>query len=417
MGIMEGFAGTVGGSFFRAPRWVDESKPPGATSQRKSLEANPQWSSLLSGAFLVYSPNLVWLAIAVAVYFLFPYDFDAAKDPTSAEFAAYFWKRTALNGSLVAAFYGFWHVTLYFMWGQRPFVADRKYRVGKVLHNMWYCALGAVQCTAWEMLYIYCLATDRLPFVPDSVSFSSTWGTAVFVLWMFLVPLYREVHFYFAHRLIHVKFLYKYVHSIHHRNTDIEPFAGLSMHPIEHLYYFSSVAHAFVLKATPFAFLWNAQHLLLSPAASHSGYEDCMQSDQYHYLHHRYFECNYGTPTFFFDRTFGTFQDKISDAKGKSASARKDAKATLLGPYKVDQVIFNLFSASCALLVYGALTKQWEAHTIGMGILGISNATFVAAYVSLGPMLVAAALVAATSRAGFAKMFRQPFQKRFGIHI
>ena len=37
----------------------------------------------------------------------------------------------------------------------------------------------------------------------------------------------------------HLRFMYKYVHSVHHRNTDIEPFAGLSMHPVEHLYYFS----------------------------------------------------------------------------------------------------------------------------------------------------------------------------------
>ena len=26
--------------------------------------------------------------------------------------------------------------------------------------------------------------------------------------------------------------------AVHHRNVDIEPFAGLCMHPIEHLYYF-----------------------------------------------------------------------------------------------------------------------------------------------------------------------------------
>ena len=38
-------------------------------------------------------------------------------------------------------------------------------------------------------------------------------------------------------------------------------------------------------------------HLLISPAASHSGWEDHFQSDQFHYLHHVKFECNYGTVT------------------------------------------------------------------------------------------------------------------------
>ena len=78
----------------------------------------------------------------------------------------------------------------------------------------------------------------------------------LFVLALFWVPLYREFHFYFAHRFIHIKVyrsrniklhqnllkaVYKYVHSLHHRNTDIEPFAGLSMHPVEHLYYYRLV--------------------------------------------------------------------------------------------------------------------------------------------------------------------------------
>ena len=40
-------------------------------------------------------------------------------------------------------------------------------------------------------------------------------------------------------RFIHIKAMYKYIHSLHHRNTDIEPFAGLCMHPIEHLYYYT----------------------------------------------------------------------------------------------------------------------------------------------------------------------------------
>ena len=110
-------------------------------------------------------------------------------------------------------------------------------------------------------------------------AFSSPWNTTMFILAAFWVPLYREFHFYFAHRFIHIKVsiinnfnsnlnfiptkalynytkvsiiinfnsnfnciptkaLYKYVHSLHHRNTDIEPFAGLCMHPIEHLYYY-----------------------------------------------------------------------------------------------------------------------------------------------------------------------------------
>ena len=88
-------------------------------------------------------------------------------------------------------------------------------------------------------------------------------------------------------RFIHIKAMYKYIHSLHHRNTDIEPFAGLSMHPIEHLFYFTSTLPSLFVFASPFAFLWNAYHLILAPAAGHSGWEDHFQADQFHYLHHR----------------------------------------------------------------------------------------------------------------------------------
>lgn len=49
-------------------------------------------------------------------------------------------------------------------------------------------------------------------------------------------------------------------------------------------YYFACVAPSLVFFCTPFAFFWNGVHLLLSPGASHSGWEDHFQADQFHYL-------------------------------------------------------------------------------------------------------------------------------------
>ena len=136
----------------------------------------------------------------------------------------------------------------------------------KVIHNMWYTFLGVIQYTFWEVLYIHCCATNRLPFVTNQQTFSNAWNFTMFCLAAFWVPLYREIHFYFSHRLIHIKALYKYIHSVHHRNTDIEPFAGLSMHPVEHLYYYSCVGPSLLIFGTPFAFMWMGLHLILSPA-------------------------------------------------------------------------------------------------------------------------------------------------------
>ena len=36
----------------------------------------------------------------------------------------------------------------------------------------------------------------------------------------------------------------------------------------------------------------------------------------FHYLHHRYFECNYGEATIPLDKLFGTFRDGLPDGHG-----------------------------------------------------------------------------------------------------
>ena len=173
--------------------------------------------------------------------------------------------RFLVNLGITFGFFGFWHVVLYILgWSERPFMPNRRYKVDKVAHNMWYTLLGVVQYTVWEAIFVHCCATKKIPFMTDNQALSSTWNLTMFILAAFWVPLYREFHFYFAHRFIHIKAMYKYIHSLHHRNTDIEPFAGLCMHPVEHLYYYSCIGPSLLLFTTPFAFLWNGVHLLVS---------------------------------------------------------------------------------------------------------------------------------------------------------
>merc|ERR1712072_1238471 len=93
--------------------------------------------------------------------------------------------------------------------------------------------------------------------------------------------------------------------------------------------YYSCVGPSLLVFATPFAFMWNGVHCLISPAASHSGWEDHFQSDIYHYLHHRYFECNYGTNGIPFDKWFGTFRDKFPDSKNDKKSTYKGASEAI----------------------------------------------------------------------------------------
>lgn len=429
--VPQGFGGTTNGSFFEAPTWVDKSKDPGASSQEPAIKNNPDFATLLSGKFLFFSPNLVWLALALLDYFVFPYKFET-EDPMKTFTMAWVLPRAAVNTTLVFGYFGYWHVTLYFLnWGKRPFKKDRIYKWSKVLHNCYYCLLGALQYTAWEAIYCYCCASGRLPYMTDVEAFTTPKGMLLFAFSFFWVPLFRELHFYFAHRFIHIKTLYKYVHSLHHRNTDIEPFAGLCMHPIEHLYYYSCMGPSFYIFASPFAFMWNGVHLLISPAASHSGFEDNFQSDQFHYLHHRYFECNYGTGTFPFDLWFGTFRESLGPKsktyKGehtegkevkldaKTASAQ-DSRATLIGMPKNDELIYNILCCVVIpLLVYFSVEGMYGVDKImAFAPLGLTNGQVMGVLMSWGPGMVGMALLLAYTRNAtkdLKKTFLYPFHK------
>jgi sterol desaturase/sphingolipid hydroxylase (fatty acid hydroxylase superfamily) len=300
---------------------IDTEKAPGTTSIAGPSTIGNVCKDILTASFFFYSPNLIWFMIAVIAWAIVPYDIGNSISELAIN-------RLAINCGLVFGFFGFWHLSLYYFdKGERPFVANRQYSWTKVLHNIHYTFLGALQWTVTEVAFLYCYQTGRLQYIPNICA--SPEAIVITIAWSLLVPIIRDFHFYFVHRLIHTHFLYKYIHAVHHRNSDVEPFAGLAMHPAEHLYYFLCYGPLLIAKTSPFILLWMGTHVILSPAASHSGYEDHWCSDLYHYLHHRYYKCNYAGGGIPFDKWFGTFRDKLK--VDGSAEPPKDPKSSLAG--------------------------------------------------------------------------------------
>jgi sterol desaturase/sphingolipid hydroxylase (fatty acid hydroxylase superfamily) len=266
----------------------------------------------------------------------------------------------------------------------RPFIENRVYNINKVIHNAFWTTSGIVIWTLFENVFANLWATGRLPYMSDTNLLSTPWGLPVFILGLMGIPVWRSVHFYFAHRFLHYTPLYKQVHSLHHRNTDIEPFSGLCMHPVEHLYYFACVLPNLVFYCSPHALLWNGVHLLLSPAASHSGYEDHFQSDIFHYLHHRYFECNYaGSDAAFMDIAFGTFKASFKDhpIDKDGPKPREDAKSTLWLLPTQEFTVYLTGSVLC-MLPWAYLAAQGTSVTT-------SHALGLASAVGFGPVFLA----------------------------
>jgi len=187
----------------------------------------------------------------------------------------------------------------------------------QVWDNIWWTLGSAMSvATVYQWIIYWAMANGYVPVV--------TWASAPvwFVLWMAFIPMWSGLHFYWVHRLEHHPKLYKHVHAVHHRNVNVGPWSGLSMHPVEHVLFFSSVLIHFVVPANPVHVLFHMQHQALTAATSHSGFENLLVKDRrrlalgtfHHQMHHRYFEVNYGNLEMPWDRWFGTFHDGTVDA-------------------------------------------------------------------------------------------------------
>ena len=152
-----------------------------------------------------------------------------------------------------------------------------------------------------------------------------------FAISLVLLPIWSAFHFYWVHRLLHVPLLYKNVHSLHHRNVNIGPWSGFSMHPVEHCLYISSICIHWIVPSDPILVVFHVVYLGPGAAMTHTGYEDLLVKDKrrlalgtfYHQLHHRYYECNYGNQEMPWDRWFGTFHDGSQEATARTRAFKK----------------------------------------------------------------------------------------------
>ncbi|MDP9138515.1 MAG: sterol desaturase family protein [Pseudomonadota bacterium] len=233
----------------------------------------------------------------------------------------------ARNAALTVLLVGFFHWRLYvrkaqgklFKYNAKWLDTDNPvflFRNQTVDNIIWTFASGVPIWTAYEVLTLWAFANGYI--------FLVSWEThpVYCVALLVLIPLIREVHFYLVHRLIHWPALYRTVHNLHHNNVNPGPWSGLAMHPGEHLLYFSGVLVHWILPSHPIHALFHLLHAGLSPAQGHTGFEKVVvgkdrsfDTECYaHYLHHKYFECNYADGAIPLDRWFGTFHDGSEEA-------------------------------------------------------------------------------------------------------
>ncbi len=191
--------------------------------------------------------------------------------------------------------------------------------------NVFWVLIGtAGMLTFYEVLMMWFYANEN----PAPIKFADSpfWFLSVFLL----VPGWTSFHFYWQHRAFHSPVLYKLGHDWHHRNVNVGPWSGAAVHPFEGFVWFSAVLLLLFVPSHPMHAIFLMQLQVITAVTTHVGFENARLpgglgfrlGDFYHQLHHRFFECNYGTMSAPWDRWFGTYHDGSQSGDRQVAKRR-----------------------------------------------------------------------------------------------
>lgn len=147
-------------------------------------------------------------------------------------------------------------------------------------------------------------------------------GWAWYFLAYPLMFLMHDTYFYFAHRIMHHRRIFPWVHLVHHRSTNPSPWAAYAFHPVE------ALVEIGILPVFLFTIPIHRTHLMVFfffmiayNVYGHLGFElypkgfhrtrlgRWINTSVNHNQHHQHFKGNYGLYLLFWDRLLGTLRD------------------------------------------------------------------------------------------------------------
>jgi cytochrome b involved in lipid metabolism len=372
------------------------------------------WGPLtLAGIEGMHRGDLFYLSVGLLVWlFTWPSDAVAATWPALSELLTS-WVALVVVRNLVleVALYESWHQLL-FGFLKTPAVEARRFSsfdpydgTTAVWRERFFCTCGFIWSSLYECLVVHIWASGVVPECDDKVlagpfgsacrmatpSWNDIMERPLVVTWFLLAfavtTQFRGIHFFFCHRMMHPwwdqnnglkqgdvgAFLYRHVHSLHHKSYNPGPWSSLSMHPVEHMLYFSCFFLAFFVPYHPLHLLLNKYHTDISALAGHDGHASPGAADVGHYLHHAHFECNYGFsfPNYL-DKFFGTFDDGT-----KYRVSNSSLRASLLDvPMTAEEVARHSSSDDAWMVLHGHVldVTHWANQHPGGAKLILDNA-------------------------------------------
>jgi Delta7-sterol 5-desaturase len=236
----------------------------------------------------------------------------------------------------------------------------------EVLYSL--LSLAIFASLAVVTLSMYLLGWNRLYLNVHAYGWTYLWLSTAALIFL------HDAWFYWTHRAMHTKLLFRHVHRVHHMSHNPTPWAAFAFHPLE-----AVVEGAIfpllviVMPLHPLAAAIWLMYMTLMNVFGHLGYEVLPpgfvrhklfrwhNTSVHHNMHHSRFHCNYGLYFNIWDRLMGTnhheYEQEYDRVTGVATSEAHGAGGR-----------WGRFSASVVLIViagfisYAALSARWTAE-------------------------------------------------------
>lgn len=317
---------------------------------------------LISVLCFIFAINL-YIAVPVNSWFLSAKPADQSKQQLNSQLASHmletFYKWLGISFTMIAQYMIF--VTLiyliFYTWKNKKIWAakiQQKYPKNKhIFREIRYsiytlCILGVI------IVFVVWANKHHLTRAYYPIN---KYGYTYYFLSMVIMLVVHDTYFYWGHRLLHWKPLFKHVHKTHHLSLNPSPFAAYAFHPFEAIFEMGIMPLiVFTIPHHISTITIFALYSLAINIAAHVGYEFLPKSftrhklfkwhntPTHHNLHHQYFKYNYGLYFNFWDRImktnhprYETYFEELAERRGQAQTDTEHIDESILDSLKAPE--------------------------------------------------------------------------------
>ncbi len=206
-------------------------------------------------------------------------------------------------------------------------------------------------------------------------------GSAYLVLTLLLLPVLHDAYFYWTHRAMHARALFRGFHLVHHLSTNPTPWAAYAFAPGEAVVQAAFVPLvALVLPIHDVALFGFLAFMITRNVLGHLGLElfprgftrsrvwGWSTTATHHAMHHRHMGSNYGLYFMYWDRWMGTLSPEYEATFERVASRRPRARSARSGLRGARAGAVGL-AVAAAILAFAGTASAGETTTLKIGSL------------------------------------------------